>query len=292
AGIVRAIGNPGERFAEDKLRMLRAVRFAATMGFEIDPDTQSAILRQHQSLRVVSVERITQELKRMLSHPSRERALQMLWETRLLREVLPELFATFTSGEDTVDEMVRSVVSLLAGLKADAFEPSIAGILVLWHRLITRSSGIPAPEIIECICRRLRLSNDEQNAIEWLARSLPLVEVMQQQPLHIQKPLLADVRMPLLIDFLHAIEQQGAAGAQQAEFCRQQLRAHPSEYFNPVPLIDGRTLQESGIAPGKAMGLILRQIRREQLDEILRDRDAAIQRACELAGLLEDQGST
>ncbi|MCA9058450.1 MAG: CCA tRNA nucleotidyltransferase, partial [Planctomycetaceae bacterium] len=172
AGIVRAIGNPAERFAEDKLRMLRAVRFAATMGFEIDSDTRAAVLQQHRTLRVVSVERISQELRRMLAHVSRERAFQLLWQTRLLVEVMPELFPPESAHDDVINPIVAAVVDVLMGLELDRFEPALAAILIEFHRQRTRTRSLPPAEIVECVCRRLRLSNDELRCILWLIESL------------------------------------------------------------------------------------------------------------------------
>ncbi|MCA9065089.1 MAG: CCA tRNA nucleotidyltransferase [Planctomycetaceae bacterium] len=289
AGIVRAIGNPAQRFAEDKLRMLRAVRFAATMGFEIDSDTSAAVLQQHRTLRVVSVERISQELRRMLAHVSRERAFQLLWQTRLLVEVMPELFPPESAHDDVINPIVAAVVDVLMGLELDRFEPALAAILIEFHRQRTRTRSLPPAEIVECVCRRLRLSNDELRCILWLIESLKFAQQMSLQPLHVQKPLLADERILLLIDLLQALEGREGQIADNAAFCRQRLQELPAETLNPSPLLDGRDLQQLGIPPGKQMGRLLRQIRQEQLDELLRDRAAAVQRIQELWSATADE---
>src|SRR6201997_3274943 len=93
AGIIRTIGDPEHRFAEDKLRMLRAVRFAARFEYRIEPETFSAIQKLAEQIRVVSRERLRDELTRMLTEGHARRAFQMLDESGLLRQVLPEISA-------------------------------------------------------------------------------------------------------------------------------------------------------------------------------------------------------
>jgi poly(A) polymerase len=94
AGIVRAIGDPAARFTEDKLRMLRAVRFTATFGFQLDAATAAAVRQLRHEICQVSEERVTQELKRMLAHVSRELSFRLLHESGLLAEILPEIFGS------------------------------------------------------------------------------------------------------------------------------------------------------------------------------------------------------
>jgi poly(A) polymerase len=90
-GVVRAIGDPRERIAEDKLRMLRAVRFAARFDFALDERTLTAIQEQAHELVIVSAERIAAEMRQILANPNRARGVQMLQAARLLEVVLPEI---------------------------------------------------------------------------------------------------------------------------------------------------------------------------------------------------------
>ncbi|MEJ7596184.1 MAG: CCA tRNA nucleotidyltransferase, partial [Planctomycetaceae bacterium] len=99
-GIVRAIGDPVARFTEDKLRMLRAVRFTATFGFALDEATADAAYQLRRKLNQVSAERISHELKRMLVHATREHSFRLLIQTGLLPEVLPELYRAEHCDED------------------------------------------------------------------------------------------------------------------------------------------------------------------------------------------------
>ena len=99
AGVVRAIGRPADRMAEDKLRMLRAVRFAATLDFQLDAATADAVRAMAPEIHVVSAERIAQELKKMLVDPHRRRAIELAHETNLLLEILPELKPVFDASD-------------------------------------------------------------------------------------------------------------------------------------------------------------------------------------------------
>src|SRR5688572_32432367 len=91
--VIRAIGNPRDRFAEDRLRLIRAVRFAARLGFALDPATETAIREMASAIVNVSGERIRDELSKILVHGTRSKALQMLRDTGLLRPILPEVVA-------------------------------------------------------------------------------------------------------------------------------------------------------------------------------------------------------
>ena len=126
-GIVRAIGDPVARFTEDKLRMLRAIRFTATFGFILDEATADAVYQLRQQLNQVSAERIAQELKRMLSHASRAHAFRLLQQTGLLPEALPELYR---GNYGSTNEVILTIVGqTLTPLKSEQFEPAMALIL-------------------------------------------------------------------------------------------------------------------------------------------------------------------
>jgi len=110
AGIVRAIGDPVARFTEDKLRMLRAVRFTATFGFALDAATAAAVHQLRHQICQVSEERITQELKRMLSHSSRALSFELLNQTQLLAEILPELCGVVDCDQMDSEKITRHAV--------------------------------------------------------------------------------------------------------------------------------------------------------------------------------------
>ena len=127
AGIVRAIGDPVARFTEDKLRMLRAVRFTATFGFALDEATAAAVRQLRQQICQVSEERITQELKRMLSHSSRALSFELLNQTALLAEILPELCGVVEFDQIGVDALMRHALEIDAVKNKSPFSPEIGG---------------------------------------------------------------------------------------------------------------------------------------------------------------------
>ncbi len=126
AGVVRAIGRPADRMTEDKLRMLRAVRFAATLDFQLDPATADAVRAMAPEIHVVSAERIAQELKRMLVDPHRRRAMELARETRVLLEILPELKPVVEAADGVAWETALRRLKLL---QQPRFELATAALL-------------------------------------------------------------------------------------------------------------------------------------------------------------------
>lgn len=281
AGIVRAIGDPVARFREDKLRMLRAVRFAATFHFQLDTDTAEAIRQHSQELHQVSVERIAQELRRMLAHPSREKSVLLMEEMRLLAEALPEI--------SSISGLLRDdqTISALSRLETDTFEPALSILLrSLYEPDKPEARG--RVEAVSAVCRRLKLSNEENACICWLLESMPMLRGIAGRPLHVIKPLLAHPHAELLLDVSAAMAYSEKAAPVDAEFCRQYLSRTTSDSLTPNTLIDGRDVMELGVPPGPRVRELLATIRDEQLDELLITREQAMNRLQEL--FAEGQG--
>ena len=276
ARIVRAIGHAQDRFTEDKLRMLRAVRFAATYNFGMEQSTAAAIRELRHEIRQVSAERIGQEVKRMLSHRTRAVSLQMLVDFGLLEGVFSGIFHPSALPQFPADYFT-GICRILSHLQIPTFEPALA---VLFSSLFCadavrrqdRTSGIRSE------CRKLRLSNDESDAICWILESAHSCENAEQQPLHVIKPILADQRWPLLLDYLQAVPAALEQEAIHADFLQDYLSRTPDDQLNPPPLATGRDLKTLGIEPGPAFKRFLTQIREEQLDERLANRDEALNR--------------
>ncbi|HID23568.1 MAG TPA: CCA tRNA nucleotidyltransferase, partial [Planctomycetaceae bacterium] len=180
--IVRAIGDPEARMREDKLRLLRAVRFTAGLDFQLDPATAAAVRRLCRDIRVVSVERITQELRRMLLDAHRRRAVELCHELGLLFEILPELKpvgpdptipADGGPGPSDADLDMRDAeprsdpwlvtLRMLAELRRPSFTLAFA----------TLVQAFLDGNVVRAVCRRLRFSNDEADTVVWLLRSRP-----------------------------------------------------------------------------------------------------------------------
>lgn len=272
AGVIRAIGDAHARFTEDKLRMLRAIRFAATLRFSLEPATFAAIQSLSTQISQVSIERIAQELRKMLSDNSRDVSIQLLCSSGLLQCVLPEA--------EIDGEHVKRSVSILNLLKVSSFEPSLAAMLLHDDPHQTDLKG--RSHVARETCRRLRLSNEETETVVWLLSSLDVIRTLTSQPPHVVRPLLADERISLLIDLSLATEAAYRRLASGAAAANEMLSADPSFKSLPRPFVTGNDLLERGIPGGPRIREVLTQLRNEQLDGLLADRTAAIQRLDEL----------
>lgn len=271
-GVIRAIGNAEERFAEDKLRMLRAARFAARYSFSLDTATADAVRRQAAELNQVSVERIAQELRRMLGHPSRLTAMELLVDMRLFSVVFPMV----------PDSAMQSALRAFPFLKESAFEPAMA---LLFQHLLNPATDQPRKrtQAISEAGRSFRLSNEEISALCWLCDAFERSRSPDSLPLHELKPLLADKRRDLLLDLIQATVQAGTRPAGDIEYLQRWLAETPPESLDPPPLITGAELTAMGLKPGPEFSRILRLIREEQLDELISTPEEALQRAQQLS---------
>ena len=280
--LVRAIGSATARFAEDKLRMLRAVRFSATFGFALDASTFDAISVLRSQIRQVSVERIAQELRRMFSHSSRHRSLHQLRKTGLLESIFE--LSQFRFVRNSMDDNETLLERIFRELQQPVFEPALSVLLEEFH------GGSPLPDTrqihsIRESCRQLKLSNDETETICWLIENSKICNQPTVLPLHILKPLMADARHELLIDVVQAAERAEQKPAANADFLRNILRRYSPEQLNPAPLVDGGDLKLLGLSPGPEFSRLLRLIRQEQLDEKLHSKEAAMSRLQEICSL-------
>jgi poly(A) polymerase len=278
AGVVRAIGDAHARFREDKLRMLRAIRFTATLKFQLDTSTKNAIRNHHQDLGQVSIERVAQELRRMLAHETRAHSLALLEETGLLKEALPEI----CDKESRTNPLSRKVH---AALDDASFELALAALLLpLWNASASKRDSRLI--VVRGVCRRLKLSNDESDAICWLLEALPVLRDIATKPLHVVKPLLAHIHSSWLLRLSTAMSTANGQTDPDAAWCREYLTRTPASILNPPALITGHDVRAMGIQAGPAIRELLSQIRNEQLDEKLHDRTQALDH---LRGLIEQE---
>lgn len=292
ARIVRAIGDPDRRFAEDKLRMLRAVRFAARFEYTIEPRTFSAIQKLAPEIGAVSCERVRDELTRMLAEGHARRAFQLLDESELLREVLPEIFAMKGVEQPAQfhpegDVFVHTLL-LLENLPQPC-PPALA-----WGALLHDVGKPPtfrvAPDRIrfdghvevgvkmtEEICQRLRFSGDET------ARVMALVDNHMRfghATRMSESTLKKFLRMPHFEEHLalHRADSLASHGNLSAyQFVKQKLAEIPPEKMRPVPLVNGDDLIAAGYAPGPKFREILEAVEDAQLEGRLTSRDAALE---------------
>lgn len=275
--LVRAIGDPLERFREDKLRLLRAIRFAATLKFELDTHTRDAIRTMAAQITVVSAERITQEWKRMLTHPNRVEALQLAADTCLLEFVFPESRPMLGAEESAIRlwELALRAVGRLAA-------PHLELVLATWL------CGVPdySPAAAREMCLRLKLSNDETDRIVWLETHSDAIQGAVQFSLSRLKRLLTHPFAGDLLALTRARQAASGGSLDDVEFCETFLQTTPAEIISPAPLISGDDLIRNGLRPGKQFKVILDALRDAQLEDRIGTFDEALQLALELSGQL------
>jgi poly(A) polymerase len=292
AGIVRAIGDPERRFAEDKLRMLRAVRFAARFDYKIDPATMEAIQKLAPKIHQVSSERVREELTKMLTEGQARRAFELLDSTRLLPEVLPEI-AAMKGVEQPPQYHPEGDVFVHTLLLLEKL-PTGCSKTLAWGALLHDVGKPPtfrvAPDRIRFdghvevgvkmaaeICRRLRFSNDETDQILALIDNhMRFADVQRMN----QSTLKKFLRLPAFDEHLelHRIDCLSSHGQLDSyEYSREQLQSIPPEAIRPAPLITGQDLIEAGYEPGPRFKEILTEIEDAQLEGRLTSRAAAME---------------
>src|SRR5580704_12259484 len=292
AGIVRTIGDPERRFAEDKLRMLRAVRFAARFGYAIEPATFAAMQKLDEQIEVVSRERVRDELTRMLTEGQARRAFLLLDESGLLRHVLPEISAMKGVEQPAEfhpegDVFVHTLL-LLENL------PWPCPLTLAWGALLHDVGKPPtfrvAPDRIrfdghvevgvkmaEEICRRLRFSNDETEQILALVDNhMRFGHATRMKESMLKKFL----RMPEFDEHLalHRADSLASHGNLSTyDFIQKKVAEIPPEKIRPQPLVTGDDLIAAGHAPGPKFREILNAVEDAQLEGRLASRDAALE---------------
>lgn len=273
AQVVRAIGDPRARMTEDKLRLLRAVRFAATLGFRLEAGTFEAVREMAGRLTVVSAERIAQELRRMLAHESRRRAVELCDETGLLRVIFPE--------SDTRAPNRETMLRTLESLRSPTFEAALAVLLV---GLIPEAAGAAIDET----CRRLRLSNDETDRVVWLTTHRDALAGLRHSRVSRLKRLCAHAGIYDLVTCVRAATSAAGEDLSDVLFVESFLVEAPAAEIDPQPLLTGNDLIGLGFKPGPEFKRILEAVRDAQLDGAIATHEEAI----DLAGRLHARDDT
>ena len=267
--VLRAIGDAEKRFDEDKLRMLRAIRFAADFEFEIDPQTLAAIRCHATKISQVSVERISGELTKMLVHPRRQKALRLLRDSQLYSEVFVELAEIGEPDWNRLEALVQNA-------KVDHLGVAIA--LIAWAHY-----GQEAQPIVRDMTKRLKLSNEEQDRAKHALKYGPALAGACEPQWPAVQPILISKYAASTLDFAEATTF--ATGKPQAgiQFCRERL-LWPTERLDPKPLVTGEHLRKLGLQPGPHYRTWLDRVRTEQLLGHLDTEDAAVHWLVEAIG--------
>ncbi|HXP47537.1 MAG TPA: CCA tRNA nucleotidyltransferase [Terriglobales bacterium] len=290
AGVIRTIGQPERRFAEDKLRMLRAVRFAARFGYQIDPATFEAIRALRSEIHQVSRERVRDELVKMLTEGHARRAFELLDQTGLLKEVLPEVDKMQGVEQPPQfhpegDVWVHTLL-LLDGLPEKASPTLAMGALL--HDVGKPPTFRVAPDRIrfdghvevgvkmtEQICHRLRFSkHDTEQIARLVANHMRFADVREMKPSTLKR----FFRLPRFDEHLELHRLDCLASHRELSlynFVRQKLAELPAEQIRPKPLLTGDDLIAMGYAPGPQFKQILAAVEDAQLEGRLADPEQA-----------------
>lgn len=265
AKLIRAIGDPEQRFAEDHLRLLRAVRFAARLGFQIEPETWAAMCRHASDITRVSPERVRMELEEILLHARRTQAVEMLHDAGLLAHLWP--------GAEVLQANIQRITKALAALPPVApFELGLAALLLPLS--IDEASSA---------CAALRCSNATEETVCWLLTKLPTLAQPAALSLADVKRLMAHAAFDdLLALFAATLAADGRDPAPLAEL-KARAADIPPEDVAPPPLLTGHDLQQLHLPPGPRYSRILNHVYDAQLNEDIRDRGEAINMARRLA---------
>jgi len=292
AGLVRAVGDPVKRFSEDRLRMLRAVRFAARLGFEIDPATMQAARDHADTLELVSAERIADELVRVLTEGSARRGFELMDEAGLLEIVLPEITAMkgveqdsdFHPEGDVYVHTLACIEQLEAGCTAtlalglllhDVAKPPCHVIRDGRHTFHGHTRD--GSRMAESICRRLRMSNATIERVSFLVDQ------------HLRHCSARDMKQSTLKRFLgqdgieellEVVRMDGTSSSSDLgdyQFCSDSLRDMPEEVIKPTPLVTGHDLVEMGMKPGPRFKELLATVEDAQLEGRLETREQALE---------------
>lgn len=303
--VIRAIGSARERFREDRLRVLRAVRFGARLNWPIEPDTLAAAAQAAAGIRQVSPERIRDELLMMLTEGGAPQGIRWMIDTGLLGRLLPEVW--WMSGVPQPRQFhpegdVLTHTLIMLGLMRRPSPELALGVLLhdvgkpaTFRRADRiRFHGHPraGADVAERVCGRLRLSAGQTHHVSALV-------AQHHRFMHVRRMRESTLKRFLRIDRFHehlalhrldCLASHGKLG--NHAFCVQALERFGPEAIRPTPLLTGRDLIGLGFRPGPAFGRVLAEVEDAQLEGRVRDREGALdaaRRAFERAGIRPEE---
>ncbi len=299
AGVLRAIGNPADRFGEDHLRMLRCIRFSAQLGFSIERGTWQALVRMAPRIRSVSAERIREELTRLLISPRAGAGLRLLARSGLLRHVLPEVERMRGVAQPRAyhpeGDVFRHTARVLEGLRRPSPELAWAALL---HdvgkpptfekskargriRLRFPEHARVGAEMTQAIMKRLRFSKAETGAVvAMVANHMTFKDVPSMRRSTLRRLLSRPTFEEELA--LHRADCQASHGSlANVTLLRRAQREFSQEPLRPPRLVNGQDLIDMDFPPGPMFGPVLAAVEEAQLDGRVRTREEALRLARE-----------
>jgi poly(A) polymerase len=293
-GVIRAIGVAAERFREDRLRLLRAVRFAANLQFELETATWAALQTAAREILVVSPERIRDELLKILQDPQRLRGFDLLDRSGLLAFILPEVEGLKGCEqpkqfhpEGDVFVHTRKMLGLLgpeaSGLQAlavllhDIGKPCTRTFEPAENRIRFNGHDRIGAEMAEKVMARLRFSrHDTETVIEAVRNHMVFKDVQQMRPSRLKR-FMARPTFEVELE-LHRVDCAGSHGdLENYDFLVQKKEEMANEPIIPPPLLRGNDLLELGLTPGPRIGEILHAIQTAQLEGEIKTRAEAVE---------------
>ncbi len=277
AKVLRAIGDPAERFAEDKLRLLRAARFASRFGLNVDPATRAAIVAMAGEVTVVAAERIAQELRKMLVHPSRAVGMALAADLGLVAAILPDLEAlrgraSGEAGRDVPDPWHHTLAVL------DALPSGLSFPLAFAALLLEAGEGPgEASRVADRVARGLKLANAERERAVWLVAHHREPAGARSLRVSSRKRLLAQAGVGELLTLARAEAIASGKTADAVEDCETYRRTEPEGPMSPPPLLNGHDLSALGLRPGPGFKTLLDEVYDAQLDGDVRDKTEALE---------------
>ena len=288
--LIRAIGDPGQRFSEDYLRMLRAVRFAARLGFAIEPGTLAAIRAGAERIGAVSAERIRDELTMILTEGGAAAGVQLLMDLGLMGAILPEVAkmeGVLQPPEFHPEGDVWTHVRMMLEQLQDPTRTLAWGVLLhdvgkpptysVADRIRFNKHEAVGARMAGDICRRLRMANADIERIgELTAHHMRFRNVREMRPSKLKR-FLREEYFPELLE-LHRIDCLASHGMLDLhDFCSERLAQEGKEDLEPPPLISGADLIAMGFVPGPRFKEILTAVEDAQLEGAVRSREAALE---------------
>jgi poly(A) polymerase len=306
AKVLRAIGDPELRFAEDKLRMLRAVRIATRFALHIETATAAAVREHAEEITAVSAERIAEELRKLLVSPRRAQGVNLLFDLGLAWPVLPEIVPMRGLPQGPPDapvgdlwDHVMGVLEQLgdkvsfplafAALLHDVGKPRTVGrtpdrFTFYYHEHVGRRMASE-------ICERLRMSNAERELVEWLIeKHMFLCDVRQMRTSKV-KMILVHPHIRELLALHRADALAWGRSTDHVEYCEQLLREWSDADLNPPPLVTGHDLAKLGIEPGPIYKRLLDAVREAQLEGTIKSTKEGFELVARLRNESDPSGS-
>lgn len=273
--LLRTIGIAAERFNEDKLRMLRAVRFATVLEFELDHSAKLEIRRRSGEVELVSGERIGAEMRRLLMAKSVISGIRLLSETGLSEFVFPESASLELASLD-----LERLTAAFASKSGMSFPAALA--------VISESSSVgDTNAVVQSAATRWRLSNDEVRRTTFALAQWSVLARAQSIPWSKLQPILIDRDIETALEVTEALATADRLSMEGIKRCRDAI-SWPSERLDPAPLINGKDLRDAGFRPGPKFREWIELVRRKQLDDELVARDDAL---AFVRSLAESEGS-